>query len=128
MIISLLKSVRRLTTPRTRMFAVNPYRHVRVATAPPHGWKKKPTAMIAYTITRSTPSYQLLSPSDAIRLRTATDRAIDTSSKGSNPRVRRGGPRNAEANTRIGATNSAICVLELVQIPTLRSILFLHAI
>ena len=38
-IISLLTSVRRLTTPRTTMFAVSPYVHVRVAMAPPHGWK-----------------------------------------------------------------------------------------
>src|SRR5438093_10906400 len=102
MIISLLKSVRRLTTPRTRMFAVNPYRHVRVATAPPHGWKKKPTAMIAYTITRSTPSYQLLSPSEAIRRRTATERAIDTSAKGSNPRDRQEGAMHVDAHTGRG--------------------------
>src|SRR5437867_887992 len=79
-------------------------------------------------MTRRAPSYQLLSPSEAMRERTATESAMETSSNGSNPRVSLVGPRNRDAKTRRGATNRAICVLELVQIPTLRSILFRQAI
>src|SRR3990170_3084936 len=82
--------------------------------------------MIAYTMTRRTPSYQLLRPSYATAARTAVDRAIDTSSKISKSRLITCDVRR-EAKRRTGATNRAICVVDVVAIATLRSILFRNA-
>src|SRR3990170_2093371 len=55
-----------------------------------------------------------------------TARMIATSSKISNASVK-GAPRANDARTRTGVTNNAIWTLEIVLMPTLRSILFFHA-
>src|SRR4030067_367353 len=76
--------------------------------------------MIAYTMTRRRPSYQLLLPSEATAARTPVDRAIDTSSKISKSRVMSSDVRR-EAKMRNGATNRAIWVVEVVALATLSS-------
>src|SRR2546428_737475 len=90
------------------------------------GWKKNATAITAYTITSSAPSYQLLRPSETTAATTAVAKAKDASSKISKSRVMTFAVRR-ETKTRIGATNNATWVVDVVATATLSSILFLQA-
>src|SRR3989449_4700993 len=90
------------------------------------GWNKNATATTAYTITSNAPSYQLLRPSETTAATTAVAKAKDASSKISKSRVMTFAVRR-ETKTRIGATNNATCVVDVVATATLSSILFLQA-
>src|SRR2546427_1934962 len=89
------------------------------------GWKKNATAITAYTITSSAPSYQLLRPSETTAATTAVAKTKDASSKISKSRVMTFAVRR-ETKTRIGATNNATWVVDVVATATLSSILFLQ--
>src|SRR2546429_7220895 len=90
------------------------------------GWNKNATAITAYTITSRAPSYQLLRPSETTAATTAVARAKDASSKISKSSVMTFAV-SRETKTRIGATNNATWVVEVVATATLNSILFLQA-
>src|SRR3989441_6863907 len=90
------------------------------------GWNKNATATTAYTITSSAPSYQLLRPSETTAATTAVAKTKDASSKISKSRVMTFAVRR-ETKTRIGATNNATWVVDVVATATLSSILFLQA-
>src|SRR2546427_406571 len=90
------------------------------------GWNKDATAIPAYTITSSAPSYQLLRPSETTAATTAVAKTKDASSKISKSRVMTFAVRR-ETKTRIGATNNATWVVDVVATATLSSILFLQA-
>src|SRR5256886_16507721 len=90
------------------------------------GWKKNATAMSAYTITSNAPWYQLLRPSETTAATTAVAKANDASSKISKSSVMTFAV-SRETKTRIGATNNATWVVEVVATATLNSILFLQA-
>src|SRR5881628_2950016 len=90
------------------------------------GWNKNATATTAYTITSNAPSYQLLRTSETTAATTAVAKANDASSKISKSRVMTFAVRR-DTNTRIGATNNATCVVDVVATATLNSILFLQA-
>src|SRR5207245_1572445 len=90
------------------------------------GWNKNATATTAYTITSNAPSYQLLRPSETTAATTAVAKAREASSKISKSRVITFVVRR-ETKTRIGATNNAIWVVDVVATATLSSILFLQA-
>src|SRR2546425_13075875 len=91
------------------------------------GWNKNATATTAYTITSNAPSYQLLRPSETTAATTAVAKTNDASSKISKSSVMTFAV-SRETKTRIGATNSATWVVEVVATATLSSILFRHAI
>src|SRR2546421_1456841 len=91
------------------------------------GWNKNATATTAYTITSNAPSYQLLRPSETTAATTAVAKANDASSKISKSSVMTFAV-SRETKTRIGATNNATWVVEVVATATLSSILFLQAI
>src|SRR5438128_8972810 len=90
------------------------------------GWNKNATATTAYTITSNAPSYQLLRPSETTAATTAVAKTNDGSSKISKSSVMTFAV-SRETKTRIGATNNATWVVEVVATATLNSILFLHA-
>src|SRR2546429_9974209 len=91
------------------------------------GGKKNATATTAYPITSNAPSYQLLRPSETTAATTAVAKANDASSKISKSSVMTFAV-SRETKTRIGATNNATWVVEVVATATLNSILFLQAI
>src|SRR2546422_9228145 len=90
------------------------------------GWNKNATATTASRTTSNAPSYQLLRPSETTAATTAVAKANEASSKISKSSVMTFAVRR-ETKTRIGATNNATWVVEVVATATLNSILFLQA-